>query len=155
MTKKLLHLFVLLILSNITFAQSVDRSVICSAGQTDKNSTYTVEWTLGDLGVGGTSVTQGFNQAFEKTFTPVVEVFEKSFVKCFPNPVQTILNITVSEDYQNSKIVLVDVVGKTVKQIELTEVSSTSVNVSEIPNGVYFVSFIKNNLKCSVKIVKN
>lgn len=147
-----LFLGLLLVLSNMIFAQSIDRSVICSGGQTDKNSTYTVEWTLGDLEVGGTLVTQGFNQAF-KLITTVEQQVENPAIKVFPNPVQTNLTISVEENISYD-VFLTDIYGRKLQQIFLS-FSENVFDISSYPNGFYFLIFTKASSKQSFKILKN
>lgn len=56
-------------------------------------------------------------------------------ISLYPNPVKSVLNF--SEEVSNVKIT--DISGKTVKQLSVKE---TSVNVSELPKGVYILSAI-------------
>jgi hypothetical protein len=77
--------------------------------------------------------------AFEFSFRTVTSVAEKTqastIVKLYPNPSQTVLNI---EAVQPATIEITDMAGKTVLQQNMNTVT-TQVNISTLPNGIYFV----------------
>jgi len=59
----------------------------------------------------------------------------------YPNPVNDILNISISEN--NTSIVLFDIVGKTVSEMELIN-GNNKLNIENLNPGVYFYSIKRN-----------
>jgi len=74
----------------------------------------------------------------------------KSFIKIVPNPAQT--HITVTGLPVNGTMVLTDFSGKIIKQI-VTQESSTVIDLSELANGIYFLTETNNGIH--EKIIKN
>jgi len=78
-----------------------------------------------------------------------------SEIKVFPNPGSGIFNLETSENAL-AQISITDLSGKEVYKNEMN-LSSNSLNtldLSDLPGGVYFLSLIKDNNSQSIKIVK-
>ena len=77
-----------------------------------------------------------------------VPVYEKNYAFVYPNPVKDVLNITLN-DAQNVEIY--DLLGK----LMLSKSNPDSrINVSSLPQGVYFVKIITDNDCYSEKFIK-
>ncbi len=74
-----------------------------------------------------------------------------SFVSLFPNPTTDEFNIKVLENIQIEKIRLVDLSGKQVKDILPTE---SSISITDLPIGIYFVEFVTEKGTVVERIVK-
>ena len=75
-------------------------------------------------------------------------------VSLFPNPVQDQLSILFDSDNNNRTLLLRDMVGKIVLTHRIIS-SSNTLNVSEIPKGIYFIEVLEEEKRVwSKKIVK-
>lgn len=77
---------------------------------------------------------------------------ELSEVKVFPNPVENMLNVSSVEAFD--RVIIKDISGRKVKSITNKGVSA-SINVEQLPEGVYFVNLMnENQLVGFSKVVK-
>lgn len=79
--------------------------------------------------------------------------FVESKFRIYPNPVKDILTIE-NELSSDTKLTIVDVNGRIVKQFSSNS-SLTSINVSDLNSGIYFVNIETNEGKATKKIIKN
>ena len=77
---------------------------------------------------------------------------EKSF-RVYPNPVNDILTIE-NELSSDSKLTIVDINGRIVKNVSSSS-SLTSINVSDLNSGIYFVNIETDQGKVTKKVIKN
>jgi hypothetical protein len=64
-------------------------------------------------------------------------------IKLYPNPANTLLNI-YSKGYHLTKVLITDIIGKKIVDLSL---SSSQINISDIPSGVYHIKLIDENSK--------
>ena len=85
----------------------------------------------------------------------VEEVNVEVSVKVYPNPVASFINIEFSEmaDVNNAQAVLINAQGVAVKRI-IVNSKKTSVNVSDLMPGVYFLKLGDGKAKKVLKVVK-
>ena len=149
--KNILLMILCFVFYNLHAQNTIDRSIVCPAGQTSTNSTYSVEWTIGDLTVGeNETLLQGFNQSVKSITTSVYTTEIPVIVKCFPNPVKDILTISLSSECNEQQAFLIDVYGRIVRDVNL-KVGFNYLDMSSYQDGLYFVK-ISNQ---SFKILKN
>lgn len=80
---------------------------------------------------------------------------EKELISIYPNPATTFFNILVSEELTNTKIVITNIIGKTVKIVDLKR-SDNRFSAGELLSGIYFVSLIKGkNVLTTKKLIVN
>ena len=77
--------------------------------------------------------------------------FNKASVSLHPNP--TTGNVEIKNIPLNSKLVIRDILGATVRVIQ-TKSQSENINISDLKNGVYFISNTDKNNRFVKKIVK-
>jgi len=77
--------------------------------------------------------------------------FFKNNFSIYPNPVNNVLNISVKNEMTINNLSITDLNGRVVS----TSSSSTSIDVSNLSSGVYFVSIETNEGKGTSKFVKN
>jgi hypothetical protein len=84
-------------------SKAQDQSVLASAGDYNKNSSFSLEWTLGEFAVETISssakmYTQGFNQSFIiiASTKPVAENNIVYNISVAPNPILSILNFNIN-----------------------------------------------------------
>ncbi len=62
----------------------------------------------------------------------------------YPNPANSVLFIKSENGLGNSKIVITDILGKTIIEKEISDLYQTSINIDELTSGVYLLQ-IKND----------
>ena len=65
----------------------------------------------------------------------------------YPNPTTDIVNITSDS---NAELAIFNATGKEVKRIRTNE-GSTSINISDLPNGMYFIVINGNAHKLTIE----
>jgi len=70
----------------------------------------------------------------------------------YPNPVKDVLTINC-KSYPLQQVLIIDITGKTVKDIKVDNSNLTSVNVSNLSAGVYLVKLVGNNATSIKKII--
>ena len=79
--------------------------------------------------------------------------FLASEIKVFPNPVKTNLNIEITNNTESIALDLFDVSGKLVLQKSITN-EAISLNMKNLPRGVYFLKVSSSEKTGTYKIVK-
>ncbi len=142
---KTLSLFsIFLIVSIISFSQSVSPSVIATAGNYAENGNVAISYTVGQtitatLTNGGT-LTQGFQQ---NSYT-IVEIPEQSSQEFSVNiyPVPATNEVTVefnNNNFQgNAKIAIIDELGRTLSE-KTVNTSVTKVSLNGLAESYYFL----------------
>lgn len=75
-------------------------------------------------------------------------------IKVFPNPATTLLNIQNNTTDTNASIEIFSISGAKVKSLKATE-ALTTISVSDLQTGVYFVKVTMNNQVGNYKFIKN
>lgn len=140
-----------------------------SAKKTGASATWTFQWTAPTT---ATTVTfyGAFNYANNNNTTSgdVIKTSSVTYIanttginnneqvhqqiSLFPNPTTEKINILAPGIFDKGSIITLD--GKIVRELSSAELIEKSINVSEMPTGVYFVSIIKNNQTLVSKFVK-
>lgn len=136
-------------------AQNLSPTVINSSGGTIQNSSYSLEWALGELAISTLNspnnlLTQGFIQPIV-SIVGVYEHFDKDRFYAFPNPVSDELNFRT--DISDISIIWIqDFSGRLVFKTCFRE----SINLQSLNNGVYTVSLFnsQNQFLYGFKIIK-
>ncbi|MDO4728556.1 MAG: T9SS type A sorting domain-containing protein [Bacteroidota bacterium] len=79
--------------------------------------------------------------------------FVKSTFSVYPNPASDLINITSSES-NIAKITISDINGRVVKSFDFNNVSETSLNISDLANGVYMLNFDNDGVISTKKFIK-
>jgi hypothetical protein len=92
------------------------------------------------------------------TYSPIVTAFVKgttALLQVYPNPVKNQLTIKTTADLQwiNRTVDIVDVKGVVLRKVRLTA-QQTTVDVSNLPMGIYNLRYIDNNQVQSIKVTK-
>ena len=74
-------------------------------------------------------------------------------VKLFPNPANNIVNLELSEQYQNVNIEVTSLSGQLVFQNIFASSENIQLNVAEFETGVYFVKIVTENKTGLKKLV--
>ena len=74
-------------------------------------------------------------------------------VRIFPNPANQKVNIKLGE-YQNATIQFMNIHGQTMIE-KFLDVSSASIDISDLPNGMYLVELILEDSRVIKRLIKN
>ncbi len=148
---KAINLFIISTLVSIaSFSQSVDPSVIATAGNYVENGNVAISYTVGQtvtatLTNGGT-LTQGFQQ---DSYT-IVEIPEQSSqefsVNIYPIPATNEITVEFNTGFHgNAKITIIDELGRTLSEKE-TNTTVNKVSLNGLSESYYFlkVSYLGN-----------
>jgi hypothetical protein len=79
-----------------------------------------------------------FTVTFNATTTAVNNKVEiKNILEFFPNPAEEYINIEYKIE-ENSKLAIVNILGDKIKEIDLSSSGFQRINVTDLPNGIYF-----------------
>lgn len=159
--KKIVALtFLLVITISMATAQSIDRQVFATAGNTVSNANHKITFTIGEPLIGmiqnNTVINQGFLAAASSSTTLAVdEQLLNTAIKVYPNPVTEKLSIDLNDVSGNIKLMLYSMTG----QLLITEKLNTqknSINISHLKNGLYLVNLHFSDYKTikTFKIIK-
>jgi hypothetical protein len=110
-----------------------------------------LDWTLGETAVSRWNTTGGFTT--EGFHQPILEVsllpeYSSPKVSIAPNPVQSTLNVLVSDAKQKALFAqLVDIQGRVLVQRTNLSQGNTEFNLSNLPSGTYFLKVSQQNGK--------
>jgi hypothetical protein len=139
------------------------QSVISPAGSIDKTSTVTLEWTLGETAVQSAlynsgMITEGFHQsAIQVTSSLNERAISNHRFTISPNPVISVLDFkSYSLENTRIKILLTDIVGKSISFTEATSNDSKNIDMSMLIAGVYLLTIkdSQGNVLESFRVVK-
>jgi len=156
--KKGLLIVVSIVIANLSFAQSLDRVLVSSGGESYANGNFQADVSLGEPVIatfegGDYMLTQGFHQGL-MIFTEIENLQDIEF-QLYPNPAVDYVNVEFPvNDYQEVIIQVVSLNGQVIWKAQLTD-STTRVHVSSWPVGVYMLRLIADNeIKITSKISK-
>ena len=135
--------FSLVFFSFWSFAQSVDPSVIATAGNYVENGNVAISYTVGQtvtatLTNGGT-LTQGFQQD-SYTIVEIPEQSSQAFsVNIYPVPATNEITVEFNSDFQgNAKISIIDELGRTLSE-ENVNTSVNKISLKGLSESYYFL----------------
>ncbi len=148
-------------MTSLAMSQTANPELLSSAGESFSNSTYRLDWSVGECitathSAGDYVLTQGFHQ---NTYViSAIEDFASDVnISVYPNPATDLLTIyfPTSEIPVNVKISLADINGNILQQAEV-KTDKEQLNFSGYAKGVYFL-FVKQESQTikSFKIIKN
>ena len=80
-----------------------------------------------------------------------ISTFSEEKIKMFPNPTNSILNLSFSNDVNIDKILVIDVAGKIVLQ---QDQNLAQINVEKLAKGIYTIEIYSQNEKLTRKFIK-
>lgn len=134
---------------NIVYDPNNDGVLIASLGVHEHwNDSLNKEYTR-NLGTG-----EGIELIKVHNITTGINDVSKSLnISVFPNP--TINKIFISnKDEMSAKFILINLQGKKLLEGEIIGNTKSLVNLENFTSGTYFINFIQNNKKQSIKIIK-
>lgn len=139
-------------------AQTIERSVLASAGSSYTNSNYSIDWTMGEstvnTGSSGTySVTQGFHQFYFKTGGKEETSIIKG-LKYYPNPTSNSIILEFTHSSETALINIYDLNGKLLLNQDWNTFKCISIDLSTYPCGIYYFQLILDGKSNGIKITK-
>jgi len=161
MNKKLFILLSgILFCGSVVFCQTIQNSVISSAGGSASSGNVMMDYTLGEIVVetfsaGGNTLTQGFHQT-NLSLVAIENVDLFAEISIYPNPTSELVNIDIPQNYNEIDINMYDVTGKLIKN-ELNANGKVTFDVSALATGTYYLQVInpKNKQLKTFKLIKN
>ncbi|MFT5512785.1 MAG: hypothetical protein ACI8SE_001184 [Bacteroidia bacterium] len=139
-------------------AQSIERSVVSTGGNTSTTASLSIEYTIGEMAFGQYSNTSidlsaGFNQAYETDNSSIPVVTSVGRVSVYPNPTNASLNVLSSS---NCTVRITSVQGLVMSHsVEITGALIHTLNVSHYASGLYILE-VSNGFEVSyTKWIKN
>ncbi len=148
--RKLIILLCLIFPVSILKAQSLERSVLASSGNSGTAGSIAVDYTIGEtiiatLASANTIVTAGFHQP--NTTVSINETYTSALFRIYPNPSNDKVNVFLdSPGLKHGHIQIADVTGRVVYSSVVSDAqmkdSGLSISVSNFEAGVYFISVV-------------
>ncbi len=153
------------------FTQQITNKVITNAGTSVEKSDISISFTIGEpmVNIFATPdsqviLTQGFQQPFIIIESVnIMDKYENVQIKAFPNPVMSMLNVSI-QNYNTSSDILVKIVDLLGKQYEMPcffNPTNSSINISidfkEIHSGDFYIILIDestSDIISELKIIK-
>ncbi|MEW7290837.1 T9SS type A sorting domain-containing protein [Aquimarina sp. 2304DJ70-9] len=150
---------------NVKGEYSILRSTVGVGGSSKTMITntgnYSVSQSIGQSSVIGTyskngyTIRQGFQQPFlsAKIISPITTSNLKAVL--YPNPFQQSVNISFNTPITNQvNIVLIDIMGRTIRSQEFPASQLIALPLEEISDGTYFLKVSSGNKKFTAKLIK-
>jgi len=83
------------------------------------------------------------------------EMKVKSSISVYPNPATNFINVTGLDVAVNNKLVIKNIQGNTMREVNVNTGSSCLINIETLPRGTYFITLFTGTEGKSVKFVKN
>ncbi len=137
---KALFITILVLISIESYNQSIDRSIVASAGNNVDTETISVSWTLGEVAIAtlnsdGLILSQGFQQG--NLFIDAIEGTHPEFqLKTYPNPV--IDKLIIESSNLNQLYEIIDVNGRVIKN-GFIDSNPFELDLTNLPSGPYFL----------------
>lgn len=159
--KKILLLLFMVFCYTLVYCQSLNPTVIATAGNFYANANNSVSWTIGEcipetFSDSSNKLTQGFQQGIYEIKTAADFTENLLKINLYPNPATDFVNLEISS--QNDKVFtyqLFDVNGKCLKNEKITSVKS-EITLTGYSGGILLLNVFENENKLlkSFKIIK-
>jgi len=137
----------LLFLSSLN-AQELTPEVIGSSGGNTEIGSYNYSWTVGEAVIQsfdnpGAIVLQGFHQPDYYLDVKTPDIVPASIVTIYPNPVASVLNISLAKDGMTYLLECLDISGNYIFSKNIDH-DNSQVSVRPLPQGIYIIK-IRNH----------
>ncbi len=110
---------------------------------------------LGKLDIDVQSLNSIYNSTLNQCLTTgIKEHKNQNEFTLSPNPTNAILNINFNSKATNFKIEIMDALGKVLISEDYKDLYQTSINVSDLSAGIYFVKLISGENTSTIKFIK-
>lgn len=87
------------------------------------------------------------NSCDTSLFTLTKDYSENSKIHLFPNPFSSETTLIIDKEYRDSKVVIVDILGNVIEEIELKNTNEIVINRGKLSNGTYLLKIVSPNTK--------
>ena len=96
------------------------------------------------------------NLTFNISYSNIVGINEDKIIEIelFPNPVSSTITLQTNIDLQNAEIKIINVLGETVLSNKISNTNNTTIDVSELNNGLYFIQINTDHKFFTKRIIK-
>ena len=152
------NIVMILLMTTISYSQSISKQVIGTAGKTQSNSNLKVSWTAGEpvvglMTAGGNQLGNGYYPALDLQALSVEDNVLDVQLRVYPNPTSQSLYVT-HPNMSSFGITILDLNGKQLYSGNINK--DEPLDVSNYTQGMYLVS-VENketNKKNTYKIIK-
>ena len=152
------NIVMILLMTTISYSQSISKQVIGTAGKTQTNSNLKVSWTTGEpvvglMTAGGNQLGNGYYPAMDIQALSIDDVNLNLEIKVYPNPTSQSLYVS-HPDLTSFQIQIVDMNGKQIYAGTIQK--DVPLDISSYTQGMYLV-IIENNVtnqKNTYKLMK-
>lgn len=146
MRKRFLNILAIFCIAAFAKAQTISPSILASAGGSDKTSTISLDWTMGEYAVetifsADNMYTQGFNQPYLIiTSSGSVAANDGVYkISIAPNPVLSVLNFSIASLHNIQVFVSVaDIAGRIfIQKIARSSFGNMQIDFKGLPAGTY------------------
>lgn len=96
-----------------------------------------------------------FNGAF--SYSNVVKMenvdLDDNDLVLFPNPANEEVSVLLSDNYDKLNFVLMDIQGRMIREMNISEANKINIDLNGIPEGVYFIQVIADGIPMSKKLI--
>ncbi|MDD3877078.1 MAG: T9SS type A sorting domain-containing protein [Bacteroidales bacterium] len=161
MNKNLFFLITgLLFLGSTVFGQTIQNSVISSAGGSASSGNVKMDFTLGEtvietVSASGNTLTQGFHQT-NLTLVAIVNIELFPEISVYPNPTTELVNLDIPANYSLLDIRMYDLNGKLLRTIANAS-GLVTFDVRDLAKGTYYLQVInpQNNELKTFRLIKS
>jgi hypothetical protein len=152
------QLIFILLVSSLSYAQSISKQVIGTSGKTLSNSNLKVSYTVGEpivglMTAGGNQLGNGYYPAMDLQALSIDDATLNVEIKIYPNPTSQSLYVSHPE-YNSFSIEIVDMNGKQIYTGTIEK--EVPLDVSSYTQGMYLITieYKESNKKNTYKIIK-
>ena len=87
------------------------------------------------------------------SFTTNIDELLKSSVSVYPNPVSSVMNVKLSEEMMGANIRITNAMGQLMQQ-QIVDETQMTIDVSNLNNGIYMLTIIKDGIHVNKRITK-
>ena len=90
------------------------------------------------------------------TYTPSTSInkIEQNYFVIYPNPANEIISVQFNDNIQSATLVVLNVLGETVLSKEISDTISETIQINELPGGIYFLQVRSEHFCLTQKFVK-
>ena len=130
-----------------SYSQIITQEIYAVGGDYFSQINGSLDWTMGEFMIdtytnGSNFLTQGFHQGSEEAVISIVEVFQNTTYKAYPNPTTGELTIAVSgltNENVNREVQILDIAGKILKKETWQHTNTIKLDLSEYATGYYLI----------------
>lgn len=124
--------------TTLTLQSGAVDAILAGAGL-NRGDSITLEWTVYGFNADGDSARaeQIWNVILKREIGTALKSLSNSGISVFPNPAADVVNITLENGAGDTRVVLFDINGKVVRELNATHSGTLQLNVQGLSRGIY------------------